>query len=90
MELVHEEEKGRMQENKCRGVYIEKYTWGRSCLLKKSAYEIRMDKRMMRMKKEKKKKEKYRGKEKRKRHDEMLKVRIGGWKYKWRISTPLV
>ena len=45
-----------MQENKCGGVYIEKYTWGWSCLslkkkLKKiSAYERRIDKRMMRMK----------------------------------------
>ena len=46
-----------------------------------------MDKRMMRMKEKKKKIEE---RKKRKRHDEMLKVRIGGWKYKWRISAPLV
>ena len=42
-------------------------------------------KRMMRMK----------GKEwwewkKKKRHDERLKERIGGWEYKWRNSAPLV
>ena len=49
-----------------------------------SAYERRMDKRMMRMK------EKKMRRKGRKRHDEMLKVRIGGWKYKWRIIAPLV
>ena len=36
------------------------------------------------------KKEKRWRKRGRKRHDEMLKVKIGGWKYKWRNSAPLV
>ena len=36
------------------------------------------------------KKEKRMRKIGRKRHDEMLKVKIGGWKYKWRNSAPLV
>ena len=49
--------------------------------------KIYIDDEIKEWKKEKKNILRKRG---RKRHDEMLKVRIGGWKYKWRNSAPLV
>ena len=87
MELVYENEKvvDRMQENKCGGVYIDKYTWWRSffwfAFEKKSAWisaYVKKKEKMM--------------KEERKRHDRVLKVRIGGYKYKWKkcCSTSLI
>ena len=70
------------------GVYILKNTHeeGHAYIFKKlhKYYERMMDKRMMRMK------GKEWGEEEEKRHDERLKERIGGWKYKWRNSAPLV
>ena len=48
----------------------------------RSAYEKKKKKMMIRKGKGWGKKEE--------RYDEMLKVRIGGWKNKWRNSVPLV
>ena len=88
VELEHEDEKGGCKKISV-GVYILKNTHekGHAYILKKiaqiSTYERMMDKRMMRMK----------GKEwakKEERYDEMFKVRIGGWKYKWINVVPLV
>ena len=87
VELIHEDEwvVDRMQENECGGVYIDKYTWWRLfyyLLLKKNKnkciyiYKIWVNKRKR--------------KKGIKRQDSVLKVRIGGCKYKWRSVAPLV
>ena len=58
-----------MQENKCGGVYIERYTWERAAFIlkKKIMYrnKVHMKKKRIR-------------KEGRKEHNRVLKVRIGG------------
>ena len=90
VELVHEDEKivDRMQENKCRGVYIDKYTWWGLLIFKiymcinKCIYE--------KNEREWIKRKEWWGKKEEKRHDRMLKVKIGGYKYKWRSVAPLV